>query len=338
MTVLPAAGALASTISVSDAEVALPALLESVREMPGGSAVTTLTIAGGVITPTACRHLVDTESAAATDNLDNVALTNVAAGRLLILSIVNSARVVTIRHARGGLGQFLLSPGADYVLSDTSQRIILERIGNDIVEVGRWYGSNITAFAALLGLGTAAFLNSNDPAFQSGARKISTGVFSGSTDHLDFTGLTGFNHYWFELVDVLPNNSEALFQLQASADNGATWLTGVGDWSILSQSTESGTVGVAAGITLNYVLLIAGGQVASALGTQTFGVSGRLDLYRKPGNNPSVQSNLVWRRNNGHIWSNRTEGKFRTLSTINAVRFTGTAGNFQSGEIELWGG
>jgi hypothetical protein len=57
--------------------------------------VNTLTIASGSITPTCNRVHVDTEGSAASDNLDTI--TAMGGGAVVLLQIVNDARVVTLR-------------------------------------------------------------------------------------------------------------------------------------------------------------------------------------------------------------------------------------------------
>lgn len=58
-----------------------------------------LTIASGVITPTHKYHRVDTESAAATDDLDTILTTNAVNGDLLTLVSVNAARDTTLKDS-----------------------------------------------------------------------------------------------------------------------------------------------------------------------------------------------------------------------------------------------
>lgn len=91
----------------------------------------TLTIASDTVTPTAEWHLVDTQGAAATDDLATINLTNVPEGAVFRLSSVASARVVTVKHGTGNI-----QCGADRVLSNT---------GDTITFVKRTIGSTATA-------------------------------------------------------------------------------------------------------------------------------------------------------------------------------------------------
>lgn len=104
---------------------------------PGYAADSTMTISSGVVIPTQGNHAVDTESAAASDDLTNITATNLNAGRMLILTGANPARVVVLKHAAGGSGQLHLYGGLDFSLNSADIFITLKRIGNDWYEVSR---------------------------------------------------------------------------------------------------------------------------------------------------------------------------------------------------------
>jgi hypothetical protein len=81
-------------------------------------AVSSKTIAAGVITATATRTRLDTEAAAATDDLDTI--NGGSDGDLIILSTTNSGRDVVVKD---GTGNLVLA--GDFTLSTTSDRIKL---------------------------------------------------------------------------------------------------------------------------------------------------------------------------------------------------------------------
>jgi microcystin-dependent protein len=101
----------------------------------------TLVIASGVVTlPTinpivaVIRATVDTESAAAADDLDTITLTgSVSAGTILILTTLSSSRDVT---AKNGTGNLVLTDG-DFVMGTTGYRLMLVRTGSSWVELAR---------------------------------------------------------------------------------------------------------------------------------------------------------------------------------------------------------
>lgn len=82
------------------------------------------TISAGAITGlTQSQVVVDTEAAAATDDLDTIGVPT--AGWLLFLRIANAARTVRIRHNGGGSGNIRTAFGADILLTSTNQVALL---------------------------------------------------------------------------------------------------------------------------------------------------------------------------------------------------------------------
>lgn len=78
-------------------------------------AATELTISSGAITITQSNHTVDTESDAATDDLDTI--NGTGSDRLLFLRPANSARDVTLKH---GTGNIVTHTGLDYTIPDNA--------------------------------------------------------------------------------------------------------------------------------------------------------------------------------------------------------------------------
>jgi len=110
-----------------------------IAEQPGGGAETTLTIAGGNVAPAANASRtfsIDTEGAAAADDLTNVDYTEFADGLYLMIRAANSGRVVTVKHAAGGAGQFSLPGGLDIVLDATTKWLLCKRTGTSIEVMG----------------------------------------------------------------------------------------------------------------------------------------------------------------------------------------------------------
>lgn len=82
----------------------------------------TLTIESDTIFPTKDRHMVDTESAAATDDLSSIGVGAMEEGQLLVLSAVSAARVVVIKHNVGNIRTF---NGLDIRLDATTRYVLL---------------------------------------------------------------------------------------------------------------------------------------------------------------------------------------------------------------------
>ena len=128
-------------------------IVAAMAELPGAGARTELTIAAGVITPTAAVHTVDTEGDTAADDLTHIATDNHPVGRVLVMSAADQARVPTVRHGGGGAGQVLLSGTADWALSGgaSGRVLVLVRVGTGWEEVGRWWGGDAAGLRTWLG-------------------------------------------------------------------------------------------------------------------------------------------------------------------------------------------
>ena len=142
----PLANGIAGALTVADKKQALENFLAAAKQLPGGAAETVLVIAAGVITPTRAAHAVDTEGAAAADDLTHIALDHLPDGSLIELRCQDPSRVVTVRHQAGGVGQIVLAGGADFVLDNLDKFIRLQRRGTEWRERGRYV--DIGDFAA----------------------------------------------------------------------------------------------------------------------------------------------------------------------------------------------
>ena len=155
MTGFPAAGYITSDARTeAEVKAALEDWLAATRQLPGGQAESTLSIASGAVTPTRSVHAIDTEGMASSDDLDTIAQANLPDGSILWLHAADNARVPTVRHNQGGAGKVLLSDAANLALSNTSIWLVLERTGTAWREIGRFYGSALAAFRTYLGVGT----------------------------------------------------------------------------------------------------------------------------------------------------------------------------------------
>lgn len=79
--------------------------------------------------------LVDTQSAAATDDLDLTAYRD--DGDLLILTPKSTARTVVVKHAAGGVGEFILANELDFVMDTSEHMLVCMGRGLKWVEVCR---------------------------------------------------------------------------------------------------------------------------------------------------------------------------------------------------------
>lgn len=84
---------------------------------------TSRTISSGAIVADKTLITVDTEAAAASDELDN--LTSPASGDYMIIKIANAARTVVVRDTGGGTGNIRTPAGTNITLSLTTQLMML---------------------------------------------------------------------------------------------------------------------------------------------------------------------------------------------------------------------
>lgn len=128
MATFPAASYMTnSSRTEGEVKTALEDLLAGIKQLQGGSIISTVVIASDQIVPTGGIHQVDTEASASTDDLKNASVSNIPDGRLLILSSVSASRTVRVWHSAGGSGQFLLNSGNHFQLGDPSHCIVFQR-------------------------------------------------------------------------------------------------------------------------------------------------------------------------------------------------------------------
>lgn len=130
---------------VEDGGVAvLVAAFPNLLTLQNGVAATELTIASGAVTPTQASHTIDTESDAASDDLDTITATNFKAGDLLTLAANNGARTTVVKH---GTGNILHPEGLDVELDDAVKTIQLRYDGTfwNVLIAGTSLGASILA-------------------------------------------------------------------------------------------------------------------------------------------------------------------------------------------------
>ncbi len=92
-----------------------------------------LTIASGVVAAAGPLHTIETQGAAASDDLDTIT-PQVGAGEFLVIKCANASHVVTVKH---GTGNIKLGGSVDFALDDANKALILIKQGSYWQEVGR---------------------------------------------------------------------------------------------------------------------------------------------------------------------------------------------------------
>lgn len=163
---VPAAGAIgADAVTNAQQETNLENLAEAARRVPGigAASIPATAISAGSISPTLGFVVVDTEGATATDNLDWIDPNAYLEGSIVVVAGASpGSRVVTLRHAQGGTGQFVLQDGSNFALSNAFGWIALRLAGSAWIELTRNFGTNFTALQSFIGLGSVALLDDGD--------------------------------------------------------------------------------------------------------------------------------------------------------------------------------
>lgn len=163
---VPDAGAIGDDdVTNAEQETNLESLAEAARRIPGvgEDAITVTEISAGSIAPSKGIVVVDTEGATAADNLDHVDVGAFVQNSLLVVTGNNPlSRVVTIRSAQGGSGQFSLAGGGSFALANGFAWIAFRLVSTVWVEVARSYGLDFAGFRDRIGLGSAATLDDGD--------------------------------------------------------------------------------------------------------------------------------------------------------------------------------
>ena len=288
-----------------------------------GSA-TALTIASGVVTLTnnSSSYVLDTESAAATDDLDTIS--GGQDGQVIILNSANAARNVVVKHNTGNI----YNPNAFNITLDLTTDLVVLRYNATAV---KWIVVSVSAF----GSSPSALISSQ------------TASNAGS---LAFTNLSSqFSVYEFEFVDIIPATNGAGLVMQFSTDNGSNWLNS----SYLSGMTRASTSDPTAAATNNTtrITLVSFDSDANQgiSNASTSGFNGLARLYN-PSNsasNKQVDFKVSWVNNSAFSYQYRADGSGRyngSTTAINAVRFImktansdSNNGNIASGKIKMRG-
>lgn len=264
---------------------------QAVDELAHGWPASEVTIASGAITPTGVSHTVDTESDAASDDLDTVTTTNMTDGDLLLLTAENVARVVTVKH---GTDNIDLANDEDFELDDAQKAILLQLRSSTLYEVLRTPGSSTQL-------------------------TVETAQSTSSGTTKDFTSL--------------PNSINLITIIFSSVS-----LDGTGD--LLVQIGDSGGLETSGYVSTSASIAGAGNDVATSTSGFIFNITG--------GASTTVSGTMTLCRVSGTTWisshagrdvTNRalSGGGDKTLSgTLDRVRVTLTAGNFDAGNVNIF--
>lgn len=177
-----------------------------------------LTIASGAIATTGKFHTVDTQSDAASDDLDTV--TGVANGELVLLRPASAARTVVVKH---GTGNIKCPQGVDISLAEATDHVLL--IGD---------GTNVTVLASSVLAGQVGQISVNIAAEVGNARAVT----------IQLKDAAGNNIARQQLIEIVVRASEALVVISAATTG--TLVSGAGSTAVVLTDANGTAV-----VTLN---------------------------------------------------------------------------------------
>lgn len=270
-----------------------------------------LTIATGVVTITngGSLYALDTESAAATDDLTTINGGN--QGQVIIIGNTADARDIVLKHNTGNI----FNPGGiDITLGVTTDRVTL------------LYDSTAAKWI-VIGVNAAG---------STPVQLIQT-VTASAAASIAFTGLSSvYSKYVFEMIDMLPS-VDAYLQARVSIDGGATYIS-TNYLGVYWQATNvDGLASVTANTTeINITRPTAGWLVES---TSTKGYAGQLVLWNPSGTSmhKKISYQGSWTNSSGNYGGNNGhQTQTGTTSAVNAIQFSFN-GATVSGTIKMYG-
>lgn len=283
-----------------------------ISELLGGSAETELTISSGSITPISASHRVDTEADASSDLLDHINYTNHPDGRYLQIRAENAARNVTLVHGAGGDGQLLLANSANFTLSDTVTRVLLQRSGTTWLEVQRFIPGN-----------------------QIGLNLIQTQTAAASAV-IDFmTGITStYDKYLLALTDVMPATNAVDLWLRF-LQTGTPVTSGYYHSRAAHQLNTASPTWQLAGSASDAKIILAGSESNNG----GHGVDMTVMIHHPSASNrvPSVNYSGLYVQSDTNGYAVQGAGVWNSQAAIDGLRIMFSSGNIQTGTLSLYG-
>jgi hypothetical protein len=273
--------------------------------------ISTLTIASGVITVTGTNHAVDTEAAAATDNLDTI--NGGLSQQILILKSANDARDIVITS---GVGNIINPEGLSIVLKDTDDNVVLKYDGSNWIVI--------------------SYSN------QSSSPKLLLSQTASASTQLDFIDLattySGYKTYEFRLINILPATNSVILKARFSTDNGSTFLSTNYVGGAVGGSPVDGPTGhTSATDGISITGQLGGWEISNAANNSVDGVV-TLQQPSNASSYKSIRKYITYDNVSGNYTYMVGNGRYEGATTaVNAIRFLMTSGNIASGTIEMWG-
>lgn len=288
-----------------------------------GSA-TALTIATGVVTLTnnSSSYVLDTEGAAATDDLDTIS--GGQDGQIIILNSANAARNAVVKHNTGNI----YNPnGFDITLDLTTDFVVLRYNATTV----KWIVISVSTFG-------------------SSPSVLILSQTASNASSISFTGLSSvFSKYVVSFNNIIPTNNGAGLIMQFSIDNGSTFINSLYESDGLYHESGAGAGFVDTSNNATRFTLV-GFDPSSSRGISNTstkgGLSGSIQIFNPASTaQHKVLGDVVYPINGAdYITKFYVFGRQFGTTAVNAIRFkmsTANAdtdnGTIASGTFKLYG-
>ncbi len=286
MSNFPAPNAISNAPSVGAIKTLYEEWLATTKQLFGASAVAAISIAAGSITPVNASVIIDTEEAAASDELTNIAYANLPDGSAIFVNIANGARPVTFKHLFGGNGQLSMMSGADVVCSNINNTFLFQRVGSiwkQKAEFSLTSGfmasilalSNAAAVRDALGLEIGSDIQAYNARLASIADQVGAAdkvIYMNGTDSVATTGFTALGRSIVGAANVAAANNAIGSVAKATFTAAWDFVVGSGAGAVIkktSQEVANALAGTSAG---KLVQLNASGQLPAVSGALLTGI------------------------------------------------------------------
>ncbi|MEX2618387.1 MAG: hypothetical protein WD767_20065 [Alphaproteobacteria bacterium] len=279
---------------------------------PGQQAGPVLTIASGAIALSENTHAVDTEGAAAGDDLDTIHAGSVPDGGLVLIHTAHDTRTVVVRH---GTGNITTLHGDDITLDSSNHTVLLRRAG------AGWHV--ISPRTTRRPAGTTELIEEKT-ASDDATLDFVTGIDATYDEYI----LTGF---------LQPATDDVQLGLQFSDDGGATFETGYQFFG--HYGFQSGSQSTTFGSGVNQIL-IGNNTAAGKVGNdenEGLWFTVRIINTQNSSLNKVVRGECTYIRADGGMATGEIGAQFNTGSIINGFRLSFVSGNVASGTVRLLG-
>lgn len=279
---------------------------------PGQQAGPVLTIASGAITLIENTHGIDTEAAAASDDLDTINAGTVPDGGLVLIHSVNDARRVIVKHGTGNISTL---HGDDITLDSPRHTVLLRRAGAD------W--NVISPRTTRRPAGTTELIEEKTASGDASLDFV-TGIDATYDEYI----LTGF---------LQPATDDVQLGLQFSDDGGATFETGYHSFGRYGRQDGAQQIDFASG---GNEVLIGDDTSALKVGNQASeGIWFKVYIVNVPiASLPKlVRGDCSYVSADGGFLTGSFGGAFQPGTAINGFRIAFLVGNIANGSVRLLG-